>query len=109
QRPQATTRTPIALRDRVGQLVASALPSIPIERKWHHPEYDPHRIYSVDFSISAHKKPLLVFTPETDMECLQATVSCQHYRQMRFTFDSLAVIDESRHIANRYIISLKDA
>ncbi|MEX2174408.1 MAG: DUF1828 domain-containing protein [Pirellulaceae bacterium] len=91
------------------RLLRRALPAVQYKQKWHHEDLDPHRIYAVDFQVSGRKSPLLIFTPETDVECLHATIACQHYRQKRLDFEGVAITDDSRSLLERNVIALKDA
>lgn len=79
------------------------------EPEWHHPQLDPHRIYAVDFYVKAREVPILVFIASNDLECLNSTVSCQHYRQNQLPFESVGLADESRGMSGRGIIALRDA
>jgi hypothetical protein len=110
-RPARTAKQPSErnARNELVSLVERAISCVNYEPEWHHPQLDPHRIYTVDFYIPVMQRVVLLFVASDDRECLDSTIACQHYRQNRLPFNSVAISDDSLGIAGRNLITLRDA
>ena len=84
---------------------------VPRERvvfDWHHPGFDPDKIYAVDCHVNGATLPWFVFAVNSDRRCQNATISCLIYERADVKFHSLALFEDQTRINRRSLAQLSD-
>jgi hypothetical protein len=79
-----------------------------IHKNWTHPELDREKYYPVDFHIRDGKNPVFLFGVTSSGKCKDATITCYHYKRLKFDFLSIGVFDRFEEIYKRDEAKLMD-
>ena len=89
---------PTDFRRKLRRLIGPVASATHVETNWHHPTYDPHGVYKVDFLVHARSREIAVFGITSEKTCLKAAITCLHYKQLAFPFDAVAIYNNEEEL-----------
>ena len=84
---------------------------VPEERRtfdWHHPQYDPQSMYSVDCHINGMGRPLFVHALPNDRKTRDATIALLQFEKWGLAFRSLAIFEDQESINRKVLARFSD-